>query len=224
MKNESVKNKVYANAGNPEVLRHIPDHSSLEILDVGCGAGDNAQALKRMGHVVDGVTYSEAEAEQARGACREVCVFNLEDGLPVRLQSKKYDTVICSHVLEHICFPEPLLTGIRDCLKPSGQLIVALPNLLHIKNRWNLLRGRVKYTPSGLMDNTHFRWYTFKSAKTLLRSHAFLVDRAYVTGYLPLGALRRILPKIAVGLDQRLCKTWPGLFGYQMVFVAQPKD
>lgn len=220
MRNKAVNSKVYANAGNEDVLRHIQSQPS-EILDVGCGAGDNARVLVGLGHVVDGVTLSNEEATQAKSVCRRVYIHNLESGLPDEVNQNQYKFVICSHVLEHICFPEKLLAAIHNCLLPDGTLVVALPNLMFIRNRWNLLKGRFDYKESGLMDNTHFRWYTFITSAELLEGSKFTLSEHYATGFIPLGILRRILPNAAGILDRWLCRLWPGLFGIQIVLVCR---
>ena len=77
----NVAGKIYTNSGNGPVLARVPRGVRV-VLDVGCGAGDNARALHALGCVVDGITLSEQEAVLARPACRAVHIFNLEQGLP----------------------------------------------------------------------------------------------------------------------------------------------
>lgn len=217
----SVAEKVYSNRGNAAVLAAVP--AAGAVLDVGCGAGDNAAVLAGRGAVVDGVTLSAEEARVAEAFCRRVFIHNLEAGLPAEI-SGPYDAVICSHVLEHICWPEKLLADLHRVLAPHGVLVVALPNLLHYSNRWKLLAGRVEYEPSGLMDNTHFRWYTLATAARLLERHGFMVQRRFAQGSLPLWLLRSILPRSwTARLDAGASRLRPGLFGYQMLLVAQPR-
>jgi len=216
---QSVEAKSYKNEGNAGVLRRVPQ-TARTILDVGCGAGDNARLLALSGRVIDGVTLSVAERDEALKHCKNVLIHNLENGLPTELAGP-YDCVICSHVLEHICWPEKLLRDIRGCLSPGGVLVVALPNLFFYKNRWNLLRGRFEYEDAGLMDNTHFRWYSFASAQNLLASAGFDVLRAEVEGSFPIPFRRRVFPlAVTRPVDAWASATLPGLFGYQMIFSA----
>ncbi|MGF1500128.1 MAG: class I SAM-dependent methyltransferase, partial [Elainellaceae cyanobacterium] len=98
----SVREKSYKNKGNLPVLNRMPE-TARTVLDVGCGAGDNARLLKERGLVIDGITLSEEEAAASREFCRQVWIFNLEDGLPPEV-TDRYDAVICSHVLEHVCW------------------------------------------------------------------------------------------------------------------------
>ena len=220
---ESVDKKSYKNDGNAGVLRRVPA-SARTLLDVGCGAGDNARILKASGIVVDGVTLSPVERDEAAKFCRRVVIHDLEKGLPAEL-SGRYDCVLCSHVLEHICWPEKLLHDIRDRLAPGGVLVVALPNLFFYKNRWNLLAGRFEYEGSGLMDNTHFRWYSFQSAQRLLIRSGFEMVSAEAEGSFPIPFRRRIFPMaLTRPVDAWASARFPGFFGYQMIYSARPAN
>jgi 2-polyprenyl-3-methyl-5-hydroxy-6-metoxy-1,4-benzoquinol methylase len=214
-----VDDKVYAYEGNEEVLRWVPK-TARTALDLGCGAGGNARELSNRGCLVDGITLSEGEAEVARQVCERVFVRNLEQGLPSDTK-EHYDVVIASHVLEHICFPEKLLSDVRDRMNADSILIVALPNLLYWRNRLDLFAGRFVYEEGGLMDNTHFRWYTFKTAAELFVRHGFRLERSYATGWMPQPLLRKLLPGVAGRLDSSASSMFPGLFGYQMIYVAR---
>ena len=216
-----VSQKEYSNSGNHEVLSKVPKTAKY-ILDIGCGSGANAHIMSRDGKVVDGITISEIEATSARLVCRNVYVHNLENGLPEDIE-QIYDCVICSHVLEHICFPETLLADIHNVLRSDGQLIIALPNLLYYKNRFRILFGYFEYRDTGLMDYTHFRWYTFVSAQKMLKDSSYKLVHASVEGSFPLLGIRKILPhSISDLIDTAACNIIPGLFGYQMLYIAVP--
>ena len=212
-----VSNKCYQHPGNHRVVEMIPGDARI-VLDVGCGAGDNARLLKARGMTVDGITLSESEAELARGECRHVWLHNLETGLPGEIAGP-YDAVLCSHVLEHICFPEKLLADIRRVLGPEGSLVVALPNMVYFKNRLRLLCGRIEYEEGGVMDNTHFRWYTFASARRLLERNGFERVLAQADGSFPLPGLRRLLPPAWLApFDRAAVAMLPGLLGHQLLY------
>ena len=55
-------------------------------------------------------------------------VWNAEDPAPEILLADKFDTVICSNVLEHICDHERALKNIREILKPGGRLVLLVPS------------------------------------------------------------------------------------------------
>jgi methionine biosynthesis protein MetW len=218
------KDKSYSNEGNNDVLDLVEGKGSL-ILDVGCGSGSLARRLNANGHTVDGITISEEELRQAKPFVRKVFLYNLEGGLPVEIPDGEYDYVICSHVLEHIAYPQKLLTDILRVLKPGGSLIVALPNVMHYKSRLRLMAGRFDYTDAGIWDYTHVRWYTVDSAKEMLSKSGFTITRDLVTGELPLNSVaKRVLPPgLRKGIYGFLTSFSKGLFGYQMLFKAAKK-
>jgi 2-polyprenyl-3-methyl-5-hydroxy-6-metoxy-1,4-benzoquinol methylase len=217
---ENIVNKSYRNDGNEDVLKFFTQPG--KVLDIGCGAGDNARILTPLGFKVDGITISENELKIANPFLHKGYLFNLENGLPDEVKNEQYDYIICSHVLEHICYPERLLNDIKGCMKKNGKLVVALPNLFHYASRWKLMKGEFNYQPAGIWDNTHFRWYTFRTGKEMLINNGFSVLHHSVTGQLPGNSFfSKFLPeKFSEILYNQLKKISPGLFGYQLIYVA----
>jgi 2-polyprenyl-3-methyl-5-hydroxy-6-metoxy-1,4-benzoquinol methylase len=213
--------KKYKNSGNADVLSLVTGEN-IRVLDVGCGSGDNARILNQKGCKVDGITISKIELECAAPFLDRGYLFNLEMGLPSELQEDAYDFVICSHVLEHICYPEKLISDIRRVLKTDGFLIVALPNIMHYKSRWEILKGNFTYKDSGIWDYTHFRWYTFNTGKELLEQYGFNVLAATVTGEIPAKSiLGKILSESVMKKVYSILTGWSkGLFGYQLLYKA----
>ena len=217
-----IRDKVYDNNGNKAVLARVPAEAE-SVLDVGCGAGSNARRLResKTDRVIIGLTGSAKEATEANKYCDAVRVCDLENGLP-ELPRSDFDVVICSHVLEHLCFPKTLLSDIA-ALRPLT-LIVALPNLMYYKYRTRLLIGRFDYESDGTMDDTHFRWYTFCTAKQLLLANGFRILEATSNSSIPLPIIRKFLPRgLASNLDRLGGRLSHGLFGYELLFVATPE-
>lgn len=213
--------KKYKNNGNADVLSLVIGQN-IRVLDVGCGGGDNARILSQKGYKIDGITISKIELECAAPFLESGYLFNLELGLPSELQKDAYDYVICSHVLEHICYPEKLINDIKRVLKPDGFLIVALPNIMHYKSRWQILKGNFNYKDSGIWDYTHFRWYTYKTGKELLEQYGFQILLASVTGEIPAKSiLGKILSESFMKKIYSFLTGWSkGLFGYQLLYKA----
>ncbi|AXY77110.1 class I SAM-dependent methyltransferase [Paraflavitalea soli] len=216
--------KVYGNSGNDNVLREVPT-SARTVLDIGCGRGDNARHLKERGMIVDGISISEKEILLAAPYLRNGLLHNAEQGLPADIKMNKYDVIICSHVIEHIQYPERLLEDIRSIMKPESIFIVALPNIMHYRSRWELMKGNFKYQTSGIWDNTHVKWYTFSSAIQLLSDNGFEVVKGDVTGTIPFLSLFR---KISTEKSRRtffnlLKGISKGFFGYELLYVSKIK-
>src|SRR5687767_3226157 len=94
---------VYSNNGNLPLLDLI--HGSPQrILDVGCGAGDNARILRARypSARIVGITRSGDEAKSAKNGMNACLVNDLEAGVPLEIKDGQLDILIFSHVLEHL--------------------------------------------------------------------------------------------------------------------------
>lgn len=113
--------RVYANAGNPSLL-NLLDGPVRRVLDVGCGAGDNAMLLKQRypSASISGVTVSAAEAAAARPLLDACWVFDIEQDFPPDLQAARFDTLVFSHVLEHLRNPAEVLAQFVKLLDSGG--------------------------------------------------------------------------------------------------------
>jgi len=203
---------------NQAVFERIPPDTRT-LLDVGCGGGVFGAAVKSArACTVVGVTYSEAEAVQARQRLDRVEVADLNDFEPDSLGT--FDCIVCSHVLEHLHDPQQVLSSLRACLAPGGMLLVALPNVLFWKQRLDFLRGRFRYTEGGLMDCTHVRFFDWYSADQLLRDAGFEVVERVADGVFPLS---RLFGSVLSGrINRAALRQLPGLFGVQFGLHAVP--
>ncbi len=218
---ENVSNKNYTNTGNIPLLGEIVGEN-LFILDIGCGAGSNASILSLNGHIVDGITLSSTEADIAKKFMRNIFIWNLEAGLPIL--NSTYDFILCSHVLEHIAYPQNLYNDLLNIMTNETKLIIALPNLMHYKSRYKLLKGDFNYEVSGTWDYTHLRWYTYNSAKENLIKSGFNIEKSYVSGDIPFLRLTKYLPFfIRKKIFYFLTYISRGLFGLQLIFVVTKK-
>ena len=195
----------------------IPTEVKLA-LDVGCGRGGNAAFLKQLGIEVDGVSWNEAELAVAKAFCRRVIRCDLNDGLS-NIESETYDLIICSHLLEHIAYPQTLLRDLYRSLHPEGYLLVAIPNLFFWSDRLKLLSGKWNYAESGTFDYSHLRWYSDQSMRNLLKEYDFVVDHFLADGWIPLPGLKFVIgSKLRAGINRAACLWRPSLFGCQLIY------
>jgi SAM-dependent methyltransferase len=217
--------RVYANGGNPALLELL-GAGCRRVLDVGCGAGDNAAWLRARDPAcrIQGITHSAREAELAARHLERCWVFDLEQAWPSELEHERFDALVFSHVLEHLRAPSRVLARLCHLLVPGGSVLIAVPNVLGWRQRLSFLRGRFEYAPSGVLDATHLRFFTYFTADGYLLADApelVLVEKR-VTGSVPLGWLRRhILPARAAGaIDAFGCRALPNLFGGEVLLKA----
>jgi 2-polyprenyl-3-methyl-5-hydroxy-6-metoxy-1,4-benzoquinol methylase len=202
--------------------------SNQEVLDIGAGEGFFAAELAVNGNRITGIDNRPNPAEES--PFEQYFSADLEQGIgPMirQLGAKRFDRVLLLDVLEHLLHPEQILRQSHDVLKRDGLLIVSLPNIANIHIRLMLLFGRFNYTERGILDKTHLRFFTRKTARQLLESNGFsiveeketIIPLELVFGWSPENIVMRALNRLMAAA------TWlmPGLFGYQVMFVARSK-
>lgn len=221
--------RIYKNNGNAPLLALL-DGKVKVVLDVGCGAGDNAALLKSMfpGCEVHGVTHSRTEAQIAERRMTACWVFDIEKAIPENLSAMKFDAVIFSHVLEHLRDPAAILNRFAGLLRPGGCAVIAVPNVLSWAMRVQFMRGDFEYQSDGVLDDTHLRFFTYLTADRYLLSKSpdlKLISKS-VTGSVPQWWLRRhLLPaRWSARIDAAGCRFWPNLFGDQVLLKAVSPD
>lgn len=202
--------------------------SGHRTLDIGCGEGFLAARLADMNHKVTGVDV----LAQPRHASRmeEYLPCDLMQGLdPVlpRLAGRMFDWILLMDILEHLPFPERVLDACRELLAPEGQILVSVPNVANITVRLMLLFGRFDYTSRGIMDRTHLRFYTRRTARQLVESAGYEVVREKTT-VMPLELALGVsaanpLMRAVNFLLAAATRLFPNLLGYQTMFWLRRK-
>jgi len=147
------------------------------VLDIGCGAGANAQVLRELGATeVIGIEIHEPSALRARNVLVHVLTGPVEERLPDLAGA--FDTILAYDVLEHLVDPYSVVRGLRERAAPGARLHVSLPNARH----WSLmrdlvLRGSFAYSEQGHRDATHLRWFTKADAVTMVERGGWRVER-----------------------------------------------
>lgn len=223
--NRATSERVYSNNGNSPLI-DLLGKSCRRLLDIGCGAGDNAALVKSKYSECEvyGITHSAIEAELARRHMVQCWVFNVEDELPDDLTNQTFDALIFSHVLEHLRDPAVVVDRLSRLLRSGGQVLIAIPNVLSWRMRIQFLLGRFEYGSAGVLDDTHLRFFTYFTADQYLLSKSFELELEYkgASGGVPLWWLRRyVLPRRwSEYIDQWGCRHWPNLFGGQVLIRA----
>jgi 2-polyprenyl-3-methyl-5-hydroxy-6-metoxy-1,4-benzoquinol methylase len=231
----------YQEEANLGVLRHV--HGSDRILDIGCGRGRLGMEMKKRGNTVHGVEIDPDAAEVARSRLDFVFCGDAtdHDALPSEIRQGNYDCIVFADVLEHVPDPERLLSASHRLLEPHGRIIVSLPNVAVWTMRLRLLLGDFTYGSSGVLDRTHLRFFTRKTARRLLVDNGFSVTEEDLTP----SFVRTALPVVSMVLRSReqpqaivdskmyshyrkfveplevgVARVWPALFAFQHILVG----
>lgn len=176
IKKKTILPSDYFSHVRPEIYEHVKSGSHY-VLDVGCGNGALGEYLKYQGlaSTVVGIENDVNSAKEALTKLDQVLCVNLNQTSVIAVlkdfDKASFDYIICADVLEHLIDPWKLLAELVTYLKKDGQLITSIPNVRH----WSVwlplvLRGQWEYRKAGIMDSTHLRFFTRRSAKVLLTS------------------------------------------------------
>jgi 2-polyprenyl-3-methyl-5-hydroxy-6-metoxy-1,4-benzoquinol methylase len=165
----SEKSQSYFNRARLDILPLFPEGAG-RVLEVGCGNGATLDHLKKSGlatevHGMELMSALEAEARE------NVDVLWLGDAVELvkTFEPGQYNVILCLDVLEHLVDPWSFLASLNALLVPGGCVIASIPNLRTFPVIWNLLfGGRFDYVNQGIMDQTHLRFFTKKTALSLM--------------------------------------------------------
>ncbi len=200
--------------------------SNHDVLDIGCGEGFFAAELAAAGNRNSGIDDRAEPIENA--IFEDYCSLDLDGGIAAAIQQlggKRFDRILLLDVLEHLKRPEQILDQCHAVLKPEGQVIVSLPNVANIAVRLALLVGRFDYRERGILDRTHLRFFTRKTARRLLEDAGYAIVAEKET-VIPIELVLGLSPdsrvlRILNGTLALITRFLPGLFGYQIMFVAR---
>ncbi len=195
------------------LLQQIPPRSA--VLELGPASGYMTKILAQKDCVIDAIELNAGDAEKAALYCRKIIVGSLEDDAPFAQLRGPYDYVLLADVLEHLRAPEKVLQHARARLTPAGVVLVSLPNIAYWEMRLALLKGRFDYTDTGLLDRTHLRFYTLKTATAMFMEAGFRIERVHITP--------PIVPRLG-RLKEWLKRKWPALFSVNFIFHLRRHD
>lgn len=96
------------------------------VLDVGCGNGGFLIQMQALEFAVEGTEWTAQSA--ARVPSEHRIPVHVGDLLSLDLPEHSYDLITLWHVFEHVRRPHETLQRIAALLKPTGRLILSLPN------------------------------------------------------------------------------------------------
>jgi 2-polyprenyl-3-methyl-5-hydroxy-6-metoxy-1,4-benzoquinol methylase len=192
------------------------------VLDVGCAGGYLARALVAKGCTVVGV---DARADAgAQEACTRHYLANL-DGGDWAPEERNFDYLIFGDVLEHLR-DTSILERARRWLAPGGKVLASTGNIALWFMRLQLLAGRFRYAPRGILDETHVHLYTRDTFRDLIRGAGYTITGEDWT-VIPVEKLAEAVPSlqpamvIADSFQYLLARWRPALFAYQFVVEAE---
>jgi SAM-dependent methyltransferase len=183
-----------------ELLALTDSVPKQRVLEIGCGTGGTLRHLRQQGAqftVGVEIRTDVAEVARNRSLADSIIVGDIES-LELPFPAEHFDLIVASFVLEHVRDPWAVSRRLVSLLRPGGYLVGSLPNVRH----WSvllplLLRGRWDYSDDGIMDWTHYRFFTRHTIASLLSQSGLQID---VNAAEVAGRKSRLLNSATLGL------------------------
>jgi 2-polyprenyl-3-methyl-5-hydroxy-6-metoxy-1,4-benzoquinol methylase len=219
-------NQVGLSEAHRKMLALVP--RGAVVLEVGCASGYFTRALVANGaSAIDGIEMNPEDARQAAPACRYLIVDSVEnDDVLEQFEDEFYDAIVCGDVLEHLRDPDAVLQRLVPKLRRGGVFVISIPNVAHHSVRFGLLFGRFEYEDLGILDRTHFRFFTRTSLRQMIERAGLVLEREEYTYGRGKSLLWRIelLAPLFHRTVRPLIPLLPGLLAFQFVVAARLPD
>jgi SAM-dependent methyltransferase len=97
------------------VMKYLHGH----VLNAGCGQRDLSSFLRKHG-------ATKVDNCDRKTPIQDAIICDLVD---VPKESESYDAILCNAVLEHVQFPDRVMSELRRLVKPTGYLVLSIPFL-----------------------------------------------------------------------------------------------
>lgn len=208
----------------PKALAHAAIYDTVEsilsdrrgrLLDVPAGEGALALRLRDLGY---DVKCCDLYPELFKLFDIEIRSGNLDARLPY--DDAMFDTIVCVEGLEHIDNPSNAISEFSRLLSSGGELIVSVPNIMNIEERFKwLINGytshfkplsaeavaEIKRCFAGMEEVAlHVNPIGYSELRFLLEKYGFRLERTFADkpkanswAYLPVAALIRLIGRFS---------------------------
>ncbi|MET3939711.1 2-polyprenyl-3-methyl-5-hydroxy-6-metoxy-1,4-benzoquinol methylase [Paenibacillus sp. PvP094] len=128
------------------------------------------------------VEINSEAAQQAQVYCDHMIVGDLNDSSWYDQLAEDdfgtFDYLIYADVLEHLIDPEKVLkNSVEQLLNDKGEVCISIPHVGHTAVILELLDGKFGYRDTGLLDQTHLRFFTRSNLELLLKNVGLLPSK-----------------------------------------------
>jgi len=167
-------NSIYVNV-RQEIVKFLPGKYS-QVLEIGCAEGNFATNLKLKCEYW-GVEPVIHIAEIASQKLHKVLLGTFEEVYD-QLPDNYFDLIICNDVIEHMTDHNRFLILLKKKMKKDSYIIGSVPNVRSARTLFEILVLKDwHYKNDGVLDKTHFRFFTGKSLRRTFTENGFKIEK-----------------------------------------------
>ena len=123
-----------------------------DLLDAGCGTGHMlSEVIKNNSRQFDSIQATDFSKEACKNVSERLQIKTFIADLKNLKSSKKYDSIICSEVIEHVKDDEKVIRNISNILNGGGKVIFTVPFLMKNWSKFDEISGHIRrYEPGEL--------------------------------------------------------------------------
>ncbi|MCP5424700.1 MAG: methyltransferase domain-containing protein [Gammaproteobacteria bacterium] len=168
-----------------EIAGKAQPNKAKKILDVGCAQGTLALLLGELGHNVWAVDLRDEFLEYAKTRYTYGNVEFLQGNVLVLDMDERFDLIFANQIIEHLVYPNQLISRLGQMLAENGRLVITTPNWHYLMNRLPSYRElgdpaqyeEMQFTADG---DGHFFSYSAKELVEIFEQESFTqVDFRY---------------------------------------------
>lgn len=174
LQNGLVRYGTYTANFKGDVPRYLSERADIfkqgqTVLDFGSGDGTFLQYLRSRGVEAWGV-------DQNLGALRSENLRKFVKNDVSEFAGIQFDYIHANHVMEHVSKPVDILRTLRKYIKPSGLIIIEVPNELDsLTTLLKRMSGKKSVSATSLYQHQHF--FSPTSLQYLLKNSGFIPNR-----------------------------------------------
>jgi 2-polyprenyl-3-methyl-5-hydroxy-6-metoxy-1,4-benzoquinol methylase len=205
-----------------------------KILDVGCAQGTLALLLAERGHDVLALDLRPQFLEYAQSRYTHGRIrFLAGNALDCELD-EHFDLIFANQIVEHLVYPERLITRLKSLLNPGGRVVVTTPNWHYLRSNLPSFEGignpgkfeHLQFTADG---DGHFFAYKASELEHIFLTAGFEIievsffESPFVSGHLKLRYLHPLVPLTWLRSLDRLVMALPvaRYLAHQVMIVAK---
>ena len=198
-----------------EVLRLVEKHSpGNRLADLACAQGNFGLLLAERGYDVTAVDIHPEFLNYARKKHTHGTFRTIQANLMEFRDPEAFDCVLVGEVIEHVAFPEKLLTSVHANLKPGGICVLTTPNGADYSSKlptYKQVTHLEALIPKQYHWGDHLFLYTVEELKELFTRaglELLLVEKYHSSYISQMKAFRYLLPLSMIKLLERKTRHW----------------